>query len=117
LISPQNKSLNLSTPNSPSLSNSRITGPGDNYSLPTSLTLAKNGCFIPSSIVILFFGLNNKHFYNKSIASTPAAGYNSFKSLLFLGGKDFKYSMALASVTNSNSSSVGVPRTEKIIFS
>ena len=71
----------------------------DFTSFSSFLTFLKNGWDKDSSTDILKYGLKTRILFKKSIASSPAPGYNLFKSDLGLGGNASKYSAALVSVT------------------
>ena len=73
------------------------------------LTLSNTGCFIASSIVILFLGSNTNVFSRKSYHSGKQ--YENISLGLFLSylGSDFRYFKATSSVTKDIYSGDGVP--------
>ena len=72
-------------------------------------TLSNTGCFIASSIVILFLGSNTKVFMRKSYHY--GRQYENISLGLFLSyfGNDFRYFRATSSSTKDISSGDGVP--------
>ena len=80
-----------------------------NWKSSSFRTLSNTGCFIASSIVILFLGSNTKVFMRKSYHY--GRQYENISLGLFLSyfGSDFRYFRATSSSTKDISSGDGVP--------